>query len=121
MKVYCGGENTGCDHEDNPTEEECSDCPYMATIRPKPPLLSFMKGVNKMGWIKTSIQDQVDYYVNIKGMTLEQAFTEINLITPVPLTEEIKDMCRRHIESKKHCNKELEDLQAMKDTSRIRD
>lgn len=38
-EVYCLGENTGCDHEDNPTEE-CSDCPYMTTIKPKPQVLS---------------------------------------------------------------------------------
>lgn len=34
IQVYCSGKNTGCDHEDKPTLEECSDCPYMTTIKP---------------------------------------------------------------------------------------
>ena len=33
-KVYCLGKNTGCGHEDKPTLKECSDCPYMTTIKP---------------------------------------------------------------------------------------
>jgi len=34
-QVYCVGKNTGCGHEDKPTLKECSDCPYMTTMKPK--------------------------------------------------------------------------------------